>query len=205
MTPCAICSTDQHPTEACQGLACDACANRILALLRRIEACYAALDPVPGRVGDPGGRGSPGYRSSSPANDTVLVETDRRSRNDARGTDVSVLAAVCAWTRQIAYERDARQPVGVSMAGECAFLRGQHSWIVSRPWVADYAAELEQLLRTLRRLTGLAPEPPVGRCIVVGCGGNVFVTPDREGVRCARCYRLYTGYDLARLRVAQGA
>ena len=180
---------------------CHTCGNSILRDLRQIEYCTLALSAVPTQTGDDS-RGAPGFASASPARDEVIVETDPRSSADHNG-HVGALAAITSWTRLVSVERDTTQPAQVSITGECGQLRTHHPWIVAQPWAADYALELDEIKRRLVALLGLAPDPPAGDCMRVGCHGQVYPLPDASGVRCRNCLTVYSGTDLARLHVAQ--
>ena len=179
---------------------CDPCGNTLLRDLRHIEFCYLALSAVP--ISGEHERGAPGYGSRSPARDDVLVETDARSKADDNG-HVGALAALSSWTRLVSYERDTTQPQQVTVTGECGFLRRHHSWILTRPWADEYAAELDEIRKRLVALLGLAPDPPAGDCMRIDCVGQVYPLPDASGVRCRACHTIYSGPDLARLHIAQ--
>jgi DNA-directed RNA polymerase subunit RPC12/RpoP len=198
---CQVCSTDARPVEAEHGNLCAACGNRVLRHLREVEHCYLALSAVP-IVGEPG-RHAPGFASSSPARDEVIAHTDPRSCVSDEQCGVYALAAVTSWVRQVIEQRGAQPPRDASMTALCDYLRARHSWIVARPWVDEYAAELAEIRGTLVRLDGLSPEPPVGHCLSVDCGGPVFYADDRRGARCARCDRPYVGYALQSVQLQE--
>lgn len=194
---CARCSQQAAPASNL----CDQCGNHTLRNLRHIEFCALALSAIPIRSGDDS-RGAPGFASSSPARDAVIVETDPRSKADDHG-HVGALAALSSWTRLVSYERDTPQPERCSITGECDYLRRHHPWILAQGWADEYAAELEEIRRRLVALLGLAPDPPAGDCLCVGCDGQVYPLTDMSGVRCRACLAEYTGPALLRFRYMQ--
>lgn len=202
---CCNCSTPEHPVEAdLPGRVCFRCGNRILAALHWIEECLPILDA---RKGSPAtSRRAPGYGSRTPARDSVVVARDPRSKYDP--DDSPVMAILGAWGRRVSVARRIPQPERASITGDVAYLRVNHAWIVQQDWVDEYLREVADAAHTVRRLAGFSPDGPVGRCMSIltngeDCNGRVYPTPDRNGVRCGHCHRVYSGYDLIRLKVAQ--
>lgn len=199
--PCVACGTTGNQVRAEIGRLCSGCSNATLRHLRQIEALALALDATPVVSGQQ--VHSRAFGPSIPLRLDVVDATDPRSRPSLDEPDQGALGLLCGWTRLVAYERDARQPDAVTVAGECGFLRTHHGWIVGQSWVDEYVAAVRYIRDTLRRLVGLQPDAPVGVCMVVGCDGAVFPRPEQDGVQCVRCRRRYSGLDLARLHVAQ--
>lgn len=208
MTVCAVCSKPDKPVQAEPGsLLCWRCSGEILTFLRHIEACVLALSPEP-VVGEKGRR-SPGFGSSSPARDAVLIHTDPRgwwSRDDGLGAT----AMLHMWCRMIREERhlDMGQD-RTTIVTEAAFLRSHHAWACAQPWADEYHDELRKLRGQVRALLGMQPDGPQGKCWVIlddrECGGPLWWTDDRDGLVCGDCKRTYRGAELLRYQVGQEA
>jgi hypothetical protein len=198
--------------------ACDDCIDLIRRRLRELEtyALVLAVTLTPLRTGT--SRRAPGYGSRSPARDDAIVMLDLRSRSGGEGPDdedepprsiLGGLAQIADWIRE---EQDVSRPSGPPiLSREVGYLLGQISWCAGRQWVDELADDVHQLHVQARRLAGDAPPGPLGACIAVGCGGDVYAASLRtrdgreDGARCRACGREYSGLDLVRLQVAQEA
>lgn len=198
--------------------ACDQCVDLIRHRLRELEtyALVLAVTLTPLRTGT--SRRAPGYGSRSPARDDAIVMLDPRSRAGGEGTDdednpprsiLGGLAAIAAFVRE---EQQLVQPSGPPiLSREVGYLLGQIVWCAGRQWVNEIADDIRELHLQARRLAGDTPPGPLGVCIAVGCGGDVFPCTLRsregreDGARCRACGREYSGLDLVRLQVAQEA
>lgn len=210
MSTCQVCSTTERPVYATAGEVCERCYATMATHLKQVEACLLALSAVPEKVVSPfdGSPQAPGFRSTSPARDDVITATDIRTGVSREFPNPGAMAALVSWCQLVSEEREVKPPGDCTPGTLCEYLRRHHEWVTRQPWVSEYADELRGIRDQVRALVGYAPERPVGRCISIvdggdDCSGPVFPTPDRDGVRCSWCHRVYTGHDLARLHVSQ--
>lgn len=159
------------------------------------------------------GRRQPGYQSSPPLNLTVLDALDGRAVGEFAEEHRPVLWRLESLCRQLWEERhdagDAgdRESYAVDLAGLTVYLLAQTEWAAFQPWVDDFADNVRDVHRDVRRLAGDAPGRPLAPCMVVGCEAPVYWARGTEEqpdvARCSKCHRTYTGMDLVRLRVQE--
>lgn len=210
MSECVICPQGKAKDAERDSLTCFGCANRILRHLRELEDKLPTLILEKPVKPDASGTNT-GFGSQSPANDAVIVHTDPRSDSSDRDGNMTgelgALGVVDRWAQVVVEERGVNPPSTAYMA--IPLLRSNHQWVVSQPWVDEYADELRQVHAAVRALANDPIPRSVGRCIAVHshgeCHGQVYEMDDASGVRCAECRRVYTGLDLARFRTAQEA
>lgn len=202
---CVTCPPS-NPQQAQDGgyLVCFDCSNRILRWLRELEDYLPTLTLLK-TTGD-GSRSAPGYKSTSPANDTTIHHTDWRSGWDPLD-GLGAVATIHSWAKAVREDRAYQPPQYISLATEVAALRTNHQWLTCQPFVDEYARELREVHHAVRAAAGDPVPQAVGRCITVHqhgeCRGAVYERLDLGGVQCSTCHRIYTGLDLDRLRVAQ--
>lgn len=199
MSPlCRLCERVQ--VDRTFAFACTRCALRLGDTLAEIGRLYCRLDPMPGR-GAGVTRGAPGFRSSSPARDDVIVLTDPASKAGPDGPP-SVRNALVGWW-EVAAEHDlVRPPYRDATVGDAIRALADDATLdaaADYPWVVDFADELRILLGALRRVCGETEELiPIGECPEPGdrdgqCGGMVRARRFGESARCARCGTTWSG------------
>ncbi len=193
MVLCLLCRC----READIGRCCWLCAENLAELVLEVERLYQRLDPMPGRRG--GGRGAPGYESTSPAVDEVIVLRDRRSLADpAGGHPAAVLNVLGGWAGL------AGLPSRPTVTATAAELLHPKEWgkVLVAPWVADMAEELRGIRAVMRRILHEEDDRPIpiGACplsITEGteategvsalCGGIIRARSWRTPARCSGC------------------
>lgn len=205
---CLICEKDH----AGYRYACHRCETGLQRKLRHLDVYSTWLiTPQPYRGGD-AGRRSPGYGSRSPARDDVIAAMDIRSDGEMHGPDdvptpiISIPGGVrylATWATQ---RDDSHDTVPKTITGSIAYLLGRVPHIALTRDVAWFADRVTILHNQARALAHDQPPPPLGKCLVVTCEGEVLTRHDYrgrpDGGRCATCLRAYTGLGLVRLAVA---
>jgi len=217
-TMCLVCrERDAHHRYACAH-----CVRGLQRQLRELETYVAVLVVLsaPVRKGMDGVAG--GYGSRAPARDDVMTALDPRSGGgaavwrlrDPRDMDdapvrsvTGSIRGIACWIRDV---QDVTSPPRWSFTSEIAYLMGQMDWAAMHSWIAELADDLTELHRQARVLARDQPPGPINGCLTVGCEGYVYPATLREstgdthdGARCARCRRVYSGTDLARLYASQ--
>lgn len=166
--------------------------------------------------------GPPAFDSRSPADDTVLVLRDERSRPDVLGPDDVERAPrpTLIALRWIVRELDGPRPTTV--AGASSWLYGSLRALVAVPWVTDAWTELRGLSGALRAALGDPPPSSVGTCRIVvddegredphgawRCAAPLYLPelPPRAmdepfappALRCSSCGHRYTGGELVEI------
>jgi hypothetical protein len=210
---CVICGTGSHRH------ACDTCLATIRRRLREIELYHSWLHspdliaPTRGTTG----RRSAGYGSRPPLRLDVLVLTDRRSRLEPPYVDVDrgigvdvddqalpILDTIHTLASHVRAAQGHPAPAMRRVYIEVGYLLGQLDWCASQPGIATFADHVRQLHAQARAVAHDAPPHPLGTCLAVGCGGQVYPPPPRrDTTSCSRCHRSYTGLDLVRLRTQE--
>lgn len=208
---CLLCAE----RESQERYACWDCVNDLLGVLRELELYISILSPVR-RKGD-GGRGAPGFGSSSPADDNVVAALDPRSGPGRWNEDLQSpyysapedtehwirsipgsLTAIASW---IAGEREQGLIYPRTMVRDLGYIRQSLHWCAEQQWVDELSTDLRDLHRQARAHAGDRPQAPLGECLTVTCGGQVYWV--KTGARCTACRRPYDGLDLIRLGAAQ--
>lgn len=181
--------------------ACPDCQARLVRKLADIEDYLDIVSPVPGRSGDPGpmtGR----YESRPPARLDVIAMLDPRTELNGPGEDdvlgevPNVWAELDGWC-QLVHEEHPDHPVGGLW-----LLRSYTSWIITRPWVDEFAKGISDVHAVLRRVCHDEALPAVGKCNRAGCGGDVYRRSDDPldpRLRCSMCRTIYDGFDLLKV------
>lgn len=200
---CVVC--DRRPAEP-GALLCRLDLDELAALLGELAAAYRDLDPEPGSAGGGAGRGAPGFGSRSPARDTVLVLTDRRTQafDPARPEQPAGIVRVVGWWADRAREDGLLPPhcrVGErTVDGEVALLVSVLDAVAAAWWVADMRIAVDHAVRHLRAARGqLEPTIPLGACPFCAAG-QVRARSWGQRARCQGCGTRWEGvHELRRL------
>jgi len=121
--------------------------DHVSGLVREVLSRWPRLSPVRGRSGADVNRYSPGFRSTSPANDDAIALVDSRSE------DVSVYQIVHSWAQYVRSERGLipKQHYSTTVEEECAILLGNVEWICEDGFYSQISRELSTLVRNMRR------------------------------------------------------
>ncbi|MFE7029469.1 hypothetical protein ACFU9Y_04100 [Streptomyces sp. NPDC057621] len=171
---CLVCA-EQSETRTCF-----ACRNGIRGDLLGLPELYRALEDSRQRVrgGGSGGRSATRLHAPLPGREDVLnllgpaarqPVTDGRDQTGA----VPFLALLESWA-EVVTEGLRLPPVRRHVTPLTARLTGHVAWIVEQDWVADFAEEIRELVRTVERMTAMPSKPT-----------REFLT----GVRCPTCDR----------------
>jgi hypothetical protein len=194
--------------------ACGDCQVRLVRKLADIGESIISAAPVHGAPGPH----AKGYRSTPPLRLDVVAMLDRRTEiNGGSGADIdddvlddipNVGADLGGWVRVLAEEHPDFDGEGwnadpIAYAWGADLLRSRCDWVVRQPWVDEFAADIARVHGALRAACCDLPDEPVGMCLTHGCDGRAYPTRERDGVRCARCRRLYRGHELVQLRLKQ--
>lgn len=213
---CCICRRDTHRH------ACDTCLTTTRRRLRETElyAAWLTLPDLLTPIRSNNGRGAPGYASRPPIRLDAVAMSDPRSRlnpppvDEDRGIghpdDTDTTWPILDTLNQLANDVRAQlqhpNPPAVTLAGEVGYLLSQLDRCAYEPWIADLADHIRTLHAQARAVAHDQPPGPLGTCLVVGCGGQVYPPPPRrDTTRCSSCGRPYTGLDLVRLRTQEDA
>lgn len=201
---CITCRADMSKEKDTLRLVCFKCSNRILRNLRELEEYLPHLSLLKAR-GD-GGRGRPGFGSSSPVNDAAIHHTDWRTTPTALD-GMGAVATIHEWATNVREGRGMEPPASLSFWGEIHALRHNHAWIVCQEWVGDYAAELREIHAAVRAVAADPIPRSVGKCWGRDnreCGADLYELPDASGVKCSdrSCGRVYSGTAMLRLQIA---
>ncbi|MDT8910912.1 hypothetical protein [Amycolatopsis sp. PS_44_ISF1] len=142
---------------------CDPCADELRADIQELARLYPELARavVPSGGAPAGGLGAPGYGSRSPARDSVLVLTDRRTRAEDDGDPHAVLEVLAGWADNI------REDTGMSVPDpgaqrEGRLLVGWLDFTARQPWAGRLDTPLGQLRDEITEQLGLAPRTVAG-------------------------------------------
>ncbi len=206
-------NADGIPFRAAPGRqCCDRCAEHLAQLLGDLADRYATLQEadelIPHSTGE---RGSPGFGPRSPAVDALLVHSDVRTRWTSEH-GYGALAVVESWARMIREEtsldtppRQMRNtvPAGrATMARELRTIRWNWDYVLSAPWLDDFAADMRDVLRSLtfagrltERVMRVGPCPNLfevehattRELHMIPCGRMLHVRADADEIRCRAC------------------
>lgn len=195
--------------------ACPDCQRRLVRKLADIETYLEIVNSAPSRSGDFGPR-RPGYESRPPLRLDVVAMLDPRTEINGDGPDdvvdevPNIAADLGGWWRVVCSERpDADwdlppNPLADNPQVIATALRTNIGWICRQPWVDEFARDIGRVHGALRRACGDQPGKPVGKCIKVGCGGDVFrrsSDPTDRKLKCAECLTEFNGLDLVKIRL----
>ncbi|SNR44370.1 hypothetical protein SAMN06265360_10644 [Haloechinothrix alba] len=204
---CDLCSRTLEAT----GVACPGCLEGIGRTLAEIGTLYQRLDPAPGRASS-SARGAPGFRSSSPARDEVIVLTDPASKAGNEGPP-AVLNVLYGWWDALRDAGAAPPPDGASVARAVQVLAADDtlSALAQLELARPMSDELTELRRALRRACGVDdPTTPLGQCPIQGesespCGGVVRGRAWGDPAWCTRCGTTWApGQEMRRLATQLG-
>ena len=140
----------------------------------------------------------------------VVALLDRRTAYRHTGDIVPVLAILEAWATLVRDEKKI-QPCQrqTTVTTEAGLLLGHLDWIISEPFVADFAEEIRQVKSALHSAIGDHAPRPVGTCPITHpetgeCRGKLY--QDRYGgmsVTCRKCGETWGETELRRLGLMQ--
>lgn len=197
MTTTCIAGHDDDPPLALDGLRlCQRHHGRLARDLADIITCWSLLSELhePGR----GGSGHHGKRADPPA----PVNLDVTDVTDPRTSGV---IAAMGWAQIVVEER--RLSVAPSDVADAAVLIARHiDWVAAQDWADDACDEIGAAARTLRHITGDAPDPPIGTCPDIDprgehdtCGGPLRWVDGSTAVVCGRCGSAWADADMPHL------
>lgn len=219
--PCVFDHADRDgvQVQAATGLlVCHRCSHLLRQAVDHLGRLYDGLQDVdeltPG--GHPDGTGTrtiPGPKS--PAVDALLVHSDPRSYARV-GDHPAALATIAGWARFIREERSLDTPPTelrrtvpagrISMERELATIRFHWDWLMARPVVAQFEADVHEVISGLEYVRRMNPPAiRIGKCPVVTtietlpdggelpllCGTSLRVRPDDTDVRCRGCHTVW--------------
>jgi len=137
----------------------------------------------------------------------VVALLDRRTIARHPGDIVPVLAILEGWARLVREERQLRpHQRRATVTSEAGLLLGHLEWIITQPFVDEFAKEIREVKSALQSAIGDHAPRSVGRCPVVHadsdteCGGRLY--QDRYGgmsVTCCKCGETWGEMELMRL------
>jgi hypothetical protein len=202
--------------ESGERYACWGCINDHLRILRELELYVSVLVTMTTPRKGGGGRGAPGFSSTSPANDDVLSALDPRSRpghvdqdgdamyscpEDTRTWVRSIPGSLTSIATWIAEEKEQGLIYPRTITRDLGYIRQALAWCAEQQWIDELASDIRELHGQARSLAGDKPQPPLGQCLNITCEGNVYWV--KTGARCSTCRRPYDGLDLIRLGAAR--
>jgi hypothetical protein len=200
--PCALnCRTPEPRPAVPAWQLCSACVNRLAWMLHDIPDLYALLDEVidPAPHALSSGRRAPGFWSRPPARDDVIALRDNRTTALEDGDPHSALELLRSWADNVRDDLHLDPPTGsATVTGEARLLSANLGYIAAAHWVDDFAAEITELHRALRRVTGNAARiVDLGACpgeitdehtgATRACGATLRANLDDEACQCRRC------------------
>ena len=193
-------------------LLCSPCVNRLAWMLHDIPDLFAMLDDViePGATGLDSTPRAPGFGSKSPAHDDVIVLRDKRTTAVEEGDPHSAIELLASWADNVRDDLDQPAPIApVTVVGEARLLSSNLGWIAAQSWVSDFAEELTELHRALRRVTGdRVRTVELGTCqnqrttsagVERVCGAALHVTTEDDTAKCRRCGHVWPRQTWLRL------
>lgn len=201
---CTICTK----ASATDSYACLPCLDAILYTLDEVVEQYGRLDVMPGGPSMDGTRRSPGFRSTSPANDHVIALTDRRTKARNPGDIQNAHTVLWEWVEFVRRERG-WEPLSssLSLEGCRGVLAVNLDWIGRQEWVSELATHLHEILAQLRSANGIHRPRPLGRCFAPREDGDLcwqLLWPPTEGavVACPDCGATYDALAILKMEVA---
>jgi hypothetical protein len=166
---------------------CSPCSDRLALWLREIRDLFPQLDPSP-TTGD-GGRGAPGFRSSSPARDLIIALRDRRNSAVVNPGDVpDVVGEMGSWANIVREERRLTDRETATIETEVGLLLNHLTWITKQTWVDDFCDEVEVVRMFVRVGTDETDgKRPVGAC--PSCEHKLWAPLSGDTIRCSGCGR----------------
>lgn len=188
---CVVCPPKRART-ADKGQACSPCLDRVQIWLREIDLYASVLTPLKGSA--PAGRRAPGFRSTSPAKDDVIVALDLRSRPYGDGPDDgdtklrSILGTLHGLASEIRDEFNRpTPPEPPTITSEVRFLT---DWIDRRAEMDGFdeftqdVRELRALVQGLSDLGDPVRSRRLGACPENHCKGTVFAETEGNQAWC---------------------
>ncbi|MFI2757813.1 hypothetical protein ACH5A3_02885 [Streptomyces echinatus] len=122
---------------------------------------------------------------------SLLGPASRQSVTDARDQVGSVpfLAVLEGWCEAVVYERGLT-PIRRELTAMIRLLTAHLPWICEQPWVADFAEEIRDLVRTSQRITMTEPRRELLKgvmCPSCSMASMVRYLPDDYAARCMNC------------------
>lgn len=195
---CVTC-TKTPPRRATPGyVTCDRCADLIRECLAEILTLYATV-AAPGallpQVSD-GARRAPGFGSRSPANDTTIVLTDKRTTWTEESRYHNPLVVLESWARMVREDVGMKPPATrATVTSEVGLLVKRLDFITRQSWVDDMWKELREVRGELRDFNGIPKPRRVGTCKVmverndewVECGTPLWAPVEGDVIKCRGC------------------
>ncbi|MFD5711342.1 hypothetical protein ACFWHW_13245 [Streptomyces pharetrae] len=157
MTECAVCGRDSALPRTCRP-----CRNRIRGLLFGLPEAVVQTWMARHRVqrGTNGERVSASKKAPMPLRMDVLnllgPSADAVLSGEDQEGPVPVVGVLSGWSDLVA-EQTRQRPVSHTVSGLTQHLLDHVEWACRQEWIADFAAELEGLLKTLRKVSGIEP------------------------------------------------
>lgn len=185
---CAVC-TRQSETRTCDG-----CRNRIRGMLAELPQQYVYL--VASRQRDQGvsdGRSSRRLHPPTPGREDVLNLLGPAAKGSVMTTEdqtgpTPVLELLLSWCDVVAEGRGLK-PVRRHVTPVTARLTAHLGWIVEQDWVADFEAEIRELLRIVRAVTRTEPRRVPLPVTCPRCEMLTMIREDHSGwaAECVNC------------------
>ncbi|MGW6603309.1 hypothetical protein [Streptomyces sp. NPDC055036] len=201
---CLICLHALRPEDAYR-TACDRCGHRIRAMLRELHrqlpllAASLSRDTTPTQ-GRPAGRA----HAPLPVREDVLSllgpaapGTVRDTHGDQSGP-APALAVIYAWAERLAEARDKRLLPYRPGHDYTRYLAAHLPYALTRDWIADFNAELGDLIGRIRAITRTTPQRHPKPAPCPACDAFGLVAEDWQPyTECTACGLLLTANEYA--------
>lgn len=187
--PCAVCGKETDLPRTCRP-----CRNRIrgvlLGLPEAVVACWMARHLV--QRGGESERVQTSKEAPMPLRLDVLnilgPSADAVLTGEDQEGPVPVVGVLSAWSDLVA-EQTRQSPVGHTVSTLTQHLLDHVEWACRQEWVADFAAELERLLKTLRKVSGIETVRILLPVICPTCDLRTMVREEGSGyaAQCRYC------------------
>ncbi|MBL1104923.1 hypothetical protein JK361_10005 [Streptomyces sp. 5-8] len=187
---CSVCGAPQ------EAKTCDRCRSRIRGALAQLPEQYVYLCMSRQRVqgGDEDGRSSKKLHAPLPGRGDVLNMLGPASRQAVTGAEdqvgsVPFLEVLWSWCEAVTEERGLT-PVRRDVTSMTGRLTKHLDWICEQSWVADFAEEIRDLVRTSQRITMTEPRRELlGGVTCPSCEGLTLVRyfPGDWAAECRLC------------------
>lgn len=196
---------------------CEPCVERHTTWLREIVDLYATLTDVLLAGSVPDDTAAHKHQKKAPASPSPIRldawallhnQVNDHVNNDDGTVSPAYLGAnlpdipaiLTGWAQALYDANDWTATAPNTVTGAAAALTAGAETIAGDPDVDSYDAELRWVRRALRNAHGLTDPHPLGQCLTLDCGGNVWPAAG-EQPRCDRCARRYGASDLVRMKL----
>ncbi|WP_437106615.1 hypothetical protein [Streptomyces sp. enrichment culture] len=116
-----------------------------------------------------------------PSADAVLTGEDQEG-------PVPVVGVLSAWSDLVS-DQTRHRPVSRTVSGLTQHLLDHVEWACRQEWVADFAQELDGLLKTLRQISGIEPVKVLLPVTCPSCDLRVMIREEGSGwaAECRNC------------------